>query len=67
MNPNTLIAHSPFNMKSWGGEHLREDKRWKYGVPPAGNANFAWVQHMIHHLAPVQKKTHQDNKILLYG
>jgi len=47
-----ILANPPFNMKSWGGEHLREDKRWKYGVPPAGNANFAWVQHMIHHLAP---------------
>jgi type I restriction enzyme M protein len=47
-----ILANPPFNMKSWGGEHLREDKRWKYGVPPTGNANFAWVQHMIHHLAP---------------
>jgi type I restriction enzyme M protein len=47
-----ILANPPFNMKSWGGEHLREDKRWKYGVPPVNNANFAWVQHMIHHLAP---------------
>jgi type I restriction enzyme M protein len=47
-----ILANPPFNMKNWGGERLREDKRWKYGVPPAGNANFAWVQHMIHHLAP---------------
>ena len=47
-----ILANPPFNMESWGGEHLREDKRWKYGVPPTGNANFAWVQHMIHHLAP---------------
>jgi type I restriction enzyme M protein len=47
-----ILANPPFNMKSWGGEHLREDKRWKFGVPPTGNANFAWVQHMIHHLAP---------------
>jgi type I restriction enzyme M protein len=47
-----ILANPPFNMKSWGGEHLREDKRWKYGVPPVGNANFAWVQHLIHHLAP---------------
>jgi type I restriction enzyme M protein len=39
-------------MSDWGGEHLRDDARWKYGVPPVGNANFAWVQHMIHHLAP---------------
>jgi len=47
-----ILANPPFNMRSWGGEHLRDDKRWKYGVPPTGNANFAWVQHMIHHLAP---------------
>jgi type I restriction enzyme M protein len=47
-----ILANPPFNKKDWGGEHLREDKRWKFGVPPTGNANFAWVQHMIHHLAP---------------
>jgi len=47
-----ILANPPFNMKSWGGEHLREDKRWKFGVPPTGNANFAWVQHIVHHLAP---------------
>ena len=47
-----ILANPPFNMKKWGGERLRDDKRWKYGVPPAGNANFAWVQHIIHHLAP---------------
>jgi type I restriction enzyme M protein len=47
-----ILANPPFNMESWGGEHLREDQRWKYGVPPVRNANFAWVQHMIHHLAP---------------
>ncbi len=47
-----ILANPPFNMKSWGGEYLRGDKRWKYGVPPVTNANFAWVQHMIHHLAP---------------
>ncbi|MBN1452173.1 MAG: SAM-dependent DNA methyltransferase [Anaerolineales bacterium] len=47
-----VLANPPFNMSDWGGELLREDKRWKYGVPPAGNANFAWVQHFIHHLAP---------------
>src|SRR4030067_912876 len=40
------------DLRGGGGDRLREDKRWKYGVPPAGNANFAWVQHMIHHLAP---------------
>lgn len=47
-----ILANPPFNVSDWRGELLREDKRWKYGVPPAGNANFAWVQHMIHHLAP---------------
>ena len=47
-----ILANPPFNMKRWGGEQLREDQRWKYGVPPVGNANFAWVQHIIHHLAP---------------
>ncbi len=47
-----LLANPPFNISDWGGERLREDKRWKYGTPPAGNANFAWVQHFVHHLAP---------------
>ncbi|HSW10813.1 MAG TPA: class I SAM-dependent DNA methyltransferase [Bacillota bacterium] len=47
-----ILANPPFNVSDWGGERLRDDKRWKYGVPPAGNANFAWVQHMVHHLAP---------------
>ena len=47
-----ILANPPFNVSEWRGDLLREDKRWKYGVPPAGNANFAWVQHMIHHLAP---------------
>jgi len=47
-----ILANPPFNMSDWGGERLREDVRWKYGVPPVGNANFAWVQHFIHHLAP---------------
>ncbi|MEW6386978.1 MAG: class I SAM-dependent DNA methyltransferase [Thermodesulfobacteriota bacterium] len=47
-----LIANPPFNDSDWGGERLREDIRWKFGVPPVGNANFAWVQHFIHHLAP---------------
>ena len=47
-----ILANPPFNLKDWGGELLREDKRWKYGIPPVNNANFAWVQHMIYHLAP---------------
>ena len=47
-----VLANPPFNDSDWGGDRLREDKRWVYGAPPAGNANFAWVQHFIHHLAP---------------
>jgi type I restriction enzyme M protein len=47
-----ILANPPFNVSDWGGERLRDDKRWKYGAPPKGNANFAWVQHMVHHLAP---------------
>lgn len=47
-----ILANPPFNMSDWGGDSLREDKRWKYGAPPVGNANFAWVQHFIHHLSP---------------
>src|SRR3989442_2431548 len=47
-----ILANPPFNVSDWRGELLREDKRWKYGAPPAGNANFAWVQHIVHHLAP---------------
>ena len=47
-----ILANPPFNVSDWGGERLAEDKRWRYGVPPKGNANFAWVQHMVHHMAP---------------
>lgn len=47
-----VIANPPFNSSDWGGDRLKDDSRWKYGVPPAGNANFAWVQHFIHHLSP---------------
>lgn len=47
-----VLANPPFNDSDWRGDLLKEDKRWKYGTPPAGNANFAWVQHFIHHLAP---------------
>ena len=47
-----ILANPPFNLSGWGGEKLQEDVRWKYGTPPASNANFAWIQHMIHHLAP---------------
>ncbi len=47
-----VIANPPFNDSDWGGELLRKDVRWKYGVPPVGNANYAWIQHFIFHLAP---------------
>jgi len=47
-----ILANPPFNDSDWGGENLKEDIRWKYGIPPSGNANFAWVQHFIYHLAP---------------
>jgi len=47
-----VLANPPFNDSDWGGERLKDDKRWKFGIPPAGNANFAWVQHFIYHLAP---------------
>jgi type I restriction enzyme M protein len=47
-----VIANPPFNDSDWKGDLLREDIRWKYGTPPVGNANFAWVQHFIYHLSP---------------
>lgn len=47
-----ILANPPFNISDWGGERLRDDVRWKHGLPPAGNANYAWLQHIIHHLAP---------------
>ena len=47
-----ILANPPFNVSDWGGERLTDDKRWQHGVPPKGNANFAWVQHIVHHLAP---------------
>lgn len=47
-----ILANPPFNDKDWKGELLEDDPRWKYGIPPKRNANFAWVQHFIHHLAP---------------
>jgi type I restriction enzyme M protein len=47
-----VIANPPFNDSDWKGEMLREDSRWKYGAPPVGNANFAWIQHFIYHLSP---------------
>lgn len=50
-----IMANPPFNMSDWGGDKLRNDVRWKYGIPPVGNANFAWLQHMIYHMAPFGK------------
>jgi type I restriction enzyme M protein len=47
-----VIANPPFNDSDWSGELLRNDARWQYGTPPAGNANFAWLQHFLYHLAP---------------
>ena len=47
-----ILANPPFNYHPWNQERLVDDPRWKYGLPPAGNANYAWIQHMIHHLAP---------------
>lgn len=47
-----IIANPPFNVSDWGGDQLKEDVRWKYGIPSTGNANYGWLQHMIHHLSP---------------
>ena len=47
-----VIANPPFNISEWSGRLLQDDVRWRYGAPPAGNANYAWIQHFIHHLAP---------------
>jgi type I restriction enzyme M protein len=47
-----ILANPPFNISDWGGECLREDVRWQFGAPPVGNANYAWLQHIFHHLAP---------------
>ncbi len=47
-----MLANPPFNISDWGGERLADDRRWVYGTPPAGNANYAWLQHILHHLSP---------------
>ncbi|WP_038096847.1 type I restriction-modification system subunit M [Thioalkalivibrio sp. HK1] len=47
-----ILANPPFNISDWGGERIRDDVRWTFGIPPVGNANFAWLQHIYHHLAP---------------
>ncbi len=46
-----ILANPPFNLSDWGGDKLQDDVRWQYGIPPTGNANFAWLQHMIYHLS----------------
>ena len=46
------MYNPPFNLSDWNDGSLNDDQRWKYGLPPSGNANFAWLQHMIHHLSP---------------
>ncbi|WP_314696270.1 class I SAM-dependent DNA methyltransferase [Prevotella histicola] len=50
-----IMANPPFNLSDWGADKLQDDVRWKFGIPPASNANFAWLQHMIHHLSPKGK------------
>ena len=52
MRADYIMANPPFNLSDWGADKLSDDVRWQYGLPPSGNANFAWLQHMIYHLAP---------------
>lgn len=52
LKANYILANPPFNISDWGGERIQNDVRWKYGIPPVNNANYAWLQHMIHHLNP---------------
>lgn len=52
MRADFELCNPPFNMSDWGQEKLLDDQRWKYGTPPSGNANFAWMQHLVHHLSP---------------
>ena len=52
MKADYILANPPFNLSDWNDGSLNDDPRWKYGLPPNGNANFAWLQHMIYHLAP---------------
>lgn len=51
MKADFILANPPFNLSDWGADKLADDARWKYGLPPSGNANFAWMQHMIHHMS----------------
>jgi type I restriction enzyme M protein len=52
MKADFILANPPFNVSDWSGQHLRDDSRWKYGVPPTGNANYAWLQHFAYKLSP---------------
>lgn len=52
LKANYILANPPFNVSDWGGDRLQDDIRWKYGIPPVGNANYAWLEHMLHHLNP---------------
>lgn len=52
LKANYILANPPFNVSDWGGERLQDDIRWKYGIPPVSNANYAWLEHMLHHLNP---------------
>ena len=52
LRASAILANPPFNLSAWGADKLADDPRWAYGMPPASNANFAWLQHMIYHLAP---------------
>lgn len=54
LKANYILANPPFNISDWGGDRIQDDIRWKYGVPPVNNANYAWLQHMLHHLNPVK-------------
>jgi Type I restriction-modification system methyltransferase subunit len=56
LKANYIMANPPFNISKWGVDQLQDDVRWKYGVPPNGNANYAWIQHMIYHLNPTNGK-----------
>lgn len=52
LKANYILANPPFNVSDWGGDRIQDDIRWKYGIPPLNNANYAWLQHMVHHLNP---------------
>lgn len=61
-----ILANPPFNLSDWGADKLQDDPRWRYGIPPAGNANFAWLQHMIYHLSPPRPHRHGAGQWLTF-